>query len=223
MIIVAMERQPRRRARVEVSTDDGRRFDVSRALARERGLRAGRPIDTEEIDELVALDARREALRSAGSMLARSQRSERELRRRLAMRRFDGSVIAETIDRLRAAGLVNDRQFAESWVEARDHRRPRGRRLAAAELRAHGIDAATAIAAAGQISEEDAAYRAAGKHLRTLRNADYPRFRRGLAACLQRRGFGWDTIRATIDRCWRECGGGAADEDALDDLEGAME
>lgn len=223
MLITAIERQPRRRARVEVHVDGQRRFDLSRDLARTRALRPGQPIDESEIAALVALDARRESLRTAASMIARRPRSEREVRQRLAMRRFDATVIAETVTKLKTAGLLDDRAFAESWVEARDDRSPRGRRLVAAELRARGVDMPTAIEASDQISEEDAAYRAAAKRVLSLANADYAAFREKLAAHLQRRGFGWDVIRTTIDRCWRERGGGSDADPAFDDLEYAIE
>ncbi len=229
MIITAIERQPRRRGRVEVWTDGQCRFDVSRKLVRERGLRIGHEIDGAEIDEIVALDARREALRLAASLIARRPRSEREVGQRLSMRRFDPALVRETLDKLKAAGLIDDREFAQSWVEARDHRSPRGRRMVAAELRARGVDAPTAVVATAQIEEEDAAYRAASRPLRTLRDAEYARFRDRLVSHLQRRGFAWGVIRSTIDRCWRERDDAALDADAasaehaFDDLEYAIE
>ena len=223
MLITAIERQPRRRGRVEVWVDGERRFDVSRDLARARGLRIGQAIDETEIETLLALDARRESLRVAASMIARRPRSEREVRQRLTIRRFSVSVIGETIDKLKAAGLLDDREFAQAWVEARDHRSPRGRRLVAAELRARGVDLPTAVEASEQISEEDAAYRAAARRMRSLSHVEYVEFRDRLATHLQRRGFGWDAIRATVDRCWREREGASDIDVAFDDFEYAIE
>src|SRR2546423_935973 len=84
MIITAIERQRKRRGRVEVWVDGGLRFDVSSALAKSRGLRPGATIEATEIETIVALDARRAAMQVATSMLARRPHSEREVRRRLA-------------------------------------------------------------------------------------------------------------------------------------------
>ena len=76
-------------------------------------------------------------------------------------------------------------------------------RLIARELRANGVEAAIADEAAAAVSDEDAAYRLAARRLRSLAGLEYDAFRNRLGAYLQRRGFGWDVCRATVDRCWR--------------------
>src|SRR4051794_14901896 len=224
MIITAIERQRKRRGRVEVWVDGQLRFDVSSAVARERGLRPGGAIDPAEIETIVALDARRSAMQVATSMLARRPHSEREVRRRLAMRRFDAALIDETITKLKSARLIDDGEFARAWVDSRDRCSPRGQRLIASELRALGVEVAVATAAVAEVCEEDAAYRFALKRVRGLAELDYKRFREKVGAQLQRKGFGWEVTRATVTRCWSEVRGGRADGDAdFDDLADRIE
>jgi hypothetical protein len=55
--------------------------------------------------------------------------------------------------------------------------------------------------------------------MRSLTGADYRAFRDRLGSHLQRRGFAWDVVRGTVERCWSESGGGAP----ADDLAEAME
>lgn len=219
MIITSIERTRGRRSRIDVYVDGELAFDLARDTASKRELRPGRPIDRVEIEALVAADARRSALDTAAAMLARRPRSEREVRRRLAQRKCEPALIDETVERLRDMKLIDDAEFARAWAESRDRSSPRGRRLIAGELRAYGVTAAVAGEAAATVSEADAAYRVAAKRMRSLTGADYRAFRDRLGSHLQRRGFAWDVVRGTVERCWSESGGGAP----ADDLAEAME
>jgi regulatory protein len=204
MIITSIERKRGRRGRVEVYVDGVLRFDIAREAATKRTLRPGREIADSEIAAMVAEDARRSALDTAVAMLARRPRSEREIRRRLAQRKCDAALTDETIELLRQRGLIDDAEFARSWAESRDRSSPRGKRLIAAELRAHGVELALASEAVAPIADDDAAYRVAAKRLHALEGADDRTFRDRLGAHLQRRGFGWETVRATVQRCLAE-------------------
>jgi regulatory protein len=213
VIITAVERAPKRRNRVDVYVDGVRTFDVTLATARRTDLRPGRPLHDDEIARIIADDRRRAALQAAASLLARRPRSERELRQRLIQRRFDTAIADETIARLRELRLLDDTEFARTWTEARDAQSPRGRRLIVQELRARGVDAAVARDAASSVSDGDAAYRLASRRMRSLAGLDHDAFRTRLAGLLQRRGFGWSVVAATIERCWTELGGAPVEDD----------
>jgi regulatory protein len=219
MIITAVNAKPRRRNRVEIYVDGELAFDLARDTVSKGELRPGRPIDRAEIEALVAADARRSALATAAAMLAHRPRSEREIRGRLAQRKCEPALIDETVERLRDMKLIDDAEFARAWAESRDRSSPRGRRLIAGELLAYGVTPAVAGEAAATVSEADAAYRVAWKRMRSLAGADYRAFRGRLGSHLQRRGFAWEVVRGTVERCWSESGGGAP----ADDLAAAME
>jgi regulatory protein len=204
MIITSVERKRGRRGRVEIYIDGVLRFEIARDAAARRTLRPGRPISDDEITRMVADDARRTALDAAVAMLARRPRSEREVRRRLSQKRCQPALVSETIGMLKERGLIDDAEFARAWAESRDRASPRGRRLVAAELRARGVAHRAAEDAAAAIDDGQAAYRVASTRMRALASADGRAFRDRLAAYLQRRGFGWETVRATIQRCLAE-------------------
>jgi regulatory protein len=138
--------------------------------------------------------------------LAQRPRSEEEVRRRLRRQKVEESTIQEVLDRLRAAGLVDDRAFTRYWLEQRQTFQPRGGRLLRAELRQHGISSELASAAADSLlpSAEEDAYRAAQKRARTLQTADEQTFKTRLTQFLARRGFDWDTIASAVERLHRE-------------------
>ena len=216
MIITAVESTRKRRGRVDVYVDGVVAFDVARATAAARGLRPGVGIDGVEIETIVASDRRRAALETAAAMLARRPHSEREVRRRLALRQFEAGLIDETVARLRDLRLLDDAEFARAWTESRDRSSPRGRRLIVQELRTAGVAAPTAVEAASAVSEDEAAYRVAEKKSRALASCEYRAFRDKLGSHLQRRGFGWDVARATVERCWRDLEHGRAEGGGTD-------
>jgi regulatory protein len=205
MIVTAVERQPRRR-RVNVFVNGRFALVLGTELAAERDVRPGRSLTQDELSALADLEARRSALESALRLLAYRPRSERELRDRLARKRFRRPIIDEALGRLREMGYLDDAAFARFWTETRQSLRPRSSRLVAAELRRMGVEKDTSEQATAGISDEDAAFQAAGARLRALRGLEYQRFRERLGGFLTRRGFTYDVARRTIERCWAELG-----------------
>jgi regulatory protein len=199
MIITAVDRAPKRRDRVQVHVDGVSMFEVSQTTARKHDLRPGRELTASEI-----ADARYVALTAAAAMLARRPHSEREVRARLGRRGCDAQAADGAIQTLTTAGLLNDAEYAQAWTESRDRISPRGHRLVEQELRASGVSLEIARDAADQVSDADAAMRAAARRLASLRGLDYGSFRKRLGSFLQRRGFDWDTCGATIERCWQD-------------------
>ena len=206
MLVTAVVRKPRRAGRVDVYVDGEVAFDVPRDTARKIAMRPGRTIEQHEIASIVAAEQKRQAMESAVTLLARRPRSEREVRRRLAQRKFPPPLIEETVARLRSLQLIDDAAFARFWADARDRSSPRGRRLVTQELRTQGVTAEVAVAATAGLSDADAAYRLASRRMGSMASLEYQAFRNRMGSLLQRRGFGWETARATIERCWRELG-----------------
>ena len=75
----------------------------------------------------------------AAHFLGTRPRTRRELELRLRRSGTTDEVIAATLERLEALGLVDDVAFARWWAEQRDRHAPRGRRMVEAELRQRGV------------------------------------------------------------------------------------
>lgn len=84
--------------------------------------------------------ARDRALR----LLSVRDRSRRELERRLHQIGFQPEEVAEALDRLQEAGLVDDERFAQAVVEHETSKRLSGRRAVMSRLMASGVDRTTA-------------------------------------------------------------------------------
>ena len=208
MLITSVERQPRRRRRVNLFVDGQFAFSLALSLAQEKGIHAGMTVDEAELDALRAEDERRTAYEAAIHLLSYRPRSEREMRQRLRRRGVAPDVIDETVERLHASHYLDDAAFAQFWRESRETLSPRSGRLIRSELLSKGVDAGTATSTVEGLDDEEAAYRAASKRLKSLRGDDYEVFRRRLGGFLTRRGFSYDVVRRIIERCWRDLGGG---------------
>ncbi|MGK2851715.1 MAG: regulatory protein RecX [Candidatus Limnocylindrales bacterium] len=145
-------------------------------------------------------------LEAAARFLEARSRSISEVRRRLTGAGYRTDLVEGAIDRLTELGMLDDEQFARSWVESRDRARPRGERAIRDELRQKGIDRTTADLVvderrAGAVQGQDpddvptsadqaAADRLLAKHERALARVVDPRQRRQRAyALLARNGF----------------------------------
>ncbi len=132
--------------------------------------------------------------------LARRDRSEAEVRRFLARRGASPAAVDAVLRRMVQRGYVNDKAFAERWVQRRLTRRPVGRIRLEQELLGKGVDGETARGAVERalegrterdLAERLLAQRFAGRKPRSLAQA---------VALLTRQGFDTDVIESLRDQ-----------------------
>jgi regulatory protein len=112
------------------------------------------------------------------------------------------------IEKLTRLKLVDDRAFAEYWLENRALHRPKGARALRAELFAKGVGREVVDGALeGERDEPDDAYRAAQRQASRWPLTNERAFKQRLSLFLQRRGFDWDAIEAAANRLWEERSG----------------
>ena len=153
----------------------------------------------------------------AAHFLGTRPRTRRELELRLRRAAATDEVIATTIRRLEALGLVDDVAFARWWAEQRDRHAPRGRRMVEAELRQHGVPREVMEALRGEElaepaldadampgSESERAAVALARHLKGRPMPGEARAVQRLRAFLMRRGFDPETVRATLRAAGRD-------------------
>ncbi len=125
-------------------------------------------------------------------MLAVQARSRAELAAKLYERGIPVDSAERVLDRLGAAGLVDDAAFAESFVTIRHRDRGLGRAALRAELKRKGIDRSIVERAVGGIDDEAERRRAAelvAKKLDSAMFAGPAAARRRLLGMLARRGY----------------------------------
>lgn len=170
-----------------------------------------------ELSSAAEAERDRACLDSALRFLAQRPRSEREIRRRLGEKGHAEAQIDGAIVRLGELGLVDDRAFAQYWIENRDVFSPRGPRALRAELAQKGVPREVVDVELEAGRDEDAdAYRAAEKRARALSRLDESAFRQRLGQFLLRRGFTWSAIEPAVDRHWRERADAARSDISID-------
>lgn len=213
--ITAIEPQARRQGRVNVYVDGEFAIGLFDDVAHTLGLHVGQPITAERLAEISAAETLRRATEDAYHLLSFRARAEKEITDRLTRKGYEEDVVTAVLDKLRASGYVDDASFAQSWVAARG--KTRGRRALAHELRQKGVASEVAGETLDDAKDDEAeraaAHAAAVKKV-GARPADQSREAKArLAAFLQRRGFGWESIRPVL----------AALYAAPDDADGAEE
>ena len=167
-----------------------------------------------DIDERMAIAIAEEATVSraydrAMMMLAARGRASGELRRLLVKKGEAPRVVDDVIQRLVAAGFLNDDAFARQFARSRSTSGTSKRRIEQ-ELARKGIDRQVATSAVVEtfaeehVDEAAAIDRAAEKKLRTLGKVDELTRRRRLYGYLARRGFDPDAINGVMTRLGRK-------------------
>ncbi|HET9476707.1 MAG TPA: RecX family transcriptional regulator [Dehalococcoidia bacterium] len=209
--VTYIERQPRRK-RLAAHLSDGRMLSLTADVAARFRLAAGTVVGADRLQQIADVQAREDAMTAAFRLIAFRPRSENEVRRALTRRAIPAALQDEVVSRLSELGLLDDRAFAASFVESRDGSSPRSRRLLAQELRQKGVTREIAAESTVGVDDADAAYRAAERRAGTMGALPYADFERRLGSFLLRRGFSYETTRATVRRLWQERPGDGEDE-----------
>ncbi len=200
--ITALEPQ-KRPGRLNIFVDGKFVIGVGEAVAADLRLRVGREMTSEKLLEVAGAEEVQKALDSALGLLEVRARAKREIETRLTQKGYEPSIIEQVVEKLVRLELLNDAQFAAQWVEAKTRvggNRPVGRRRLSSELYAKGVAKDQIAEAVGIVSNSDElalARAAASKKVRGVpsdREA-LQKERQKLMGFLQRRGFGWETVK----------------------------
>ena len=214
--ITALEAQQKREGRINVFIDGKFALGLFDDVVLTLGLRIGQQITPERLEEIAQAETLRKAIEDAYNLLSFRSRAEKELSCRLKRKGYEESVIAQVLQKLRATGYLNDEAFTRSWVQSRG--KTLGRRALEHELRQKGVDSETVAQTLAEEKSDEAeenaarlvAFRKVGE-----RPTDKSREARAkLASFLQRRGFGWSTIRPILTELYDSRDGNDSDIDS---------
>lgn len=151
MKITDIKRQVKRADRYSIYVDEKYVFSLSDNELLQIGLFVGQEFDEGELEKLKQSAVLDKAYSRSIDLLARRARSEWELRQYLVRKEYEADVVEQTLTRLSASGYVNDKQFAESWVNTRHLLKATSKRRLQQELRQKHISSETI----DEVLEED--------------------------------------------------------------------
>jgi len=135
MRITAIKQQVKRQDRYSIYVDDRYVFSLSENELINTGLRVKQELTAEELHGLKDQAVLDKAYDRTLNLISHRMRSEWELRDYLKRKEYDEDVSAQTIERLRERGYVNDAEFARRWVENRRLLKATSKRRLSQELR----------------------------------------------------------------------------------------
>lgn len=193
--------QARDAERFNVFIDGEFAFGLAGAVVEREGLWVGQDLAQNDLDRLLEAEAYFRALNAALHFLAYRPRSEGEIRHRLRRSDTASPIIDMVLDQLRDWRYVDDEDFAQRWIENRSQHRPRGARLLTQELRAKGVDPEVVSRSIeeAELDETAQALEAGRKRWSQLASLEPEVRDRRLTGFLQRRGFGYDSIRQVLE------------------------
>ena len=137
--------------------------------------------------------------------LAVQARSRADLEQALAKKQVPAEVASAVLDKFEDAGLVDDEEFARSWVQSRQRSKGLSSRVLAMELRRHGVGDETVREALDELDPEaeiEAAHRLVQAKLRSMSRLDDTTRIRRLTGLLARKGYSpqvaFDVVRQEL-------------------------
>jgi regulatory protein len=204
--ITKIEIQKRNPGRVNIFADGEFLIGLSKETLLRAGLRVGDQISDSQANDLTAQETLLSAKNAALRLLAVRPRSEKEIIDRLREKEFSEQDVAAVVGDLRTAGLVNDTEFARTYIRNALAIRPVGelqlrRKLLLLGVSKAIIDEAVASTLA-DVDMTDIARIAALAYQKRLRHSpgteDPRKNRNKISAFLARRGYSWTTIAAVM-------------------------
>ena len=194
-----------RRGQVAVHVDGNFVFSVSDSFVARWHLYQGRELDDDALAQLRGQASAERVMADAYRLLGHRARSRHELRRRLLQKGHDDEAVAGALERLAGDGLLDDAEFARSYVADKRGLSGWGSRRIFRGLTELGvardvIDAALGAAAATEGDDAELERALAVLRRRGAPQAPLVAARRRAYQALVRRGFNTTVAYAAIRR-----------------------
>ena len=146
---------PQNKKKVKVVFDDGQTLITFGETLDERGIKEGSEVSFDKLREYAEDGERHLAIKKAAETLAKSLKSEKQLRQFLYEKGFSSKAIECALERMKEYGYADDAKFAAAYVDF--HCAKYGRKKLLYELQtAKGVDKDIACSAVyDALSDED--------------------------------------------------------------------
>lgn len=216
MKITSVERQKKNPKRFNVFIDGEFAFGADEDLIVDKRLLKGKEISADELEILIKESEIGKLMERMYGLLSRRARSEGEIRTYLKQLSFKRKVkgeekiselvIEDLVNKLKKKELINDLEFARSWVESRSRRK--GKIALKQELFQKGIDRETIEEVLGskyQVSSEtETAKKLLEKRIQRWKNLSKPEIKQKSLQFLISRGFDYETSKEVLENVLKE-------------------
>lgn len=206
--IIRLKNKPRF---VSVLIDENDKYVLHKDVAVKFGLRKGADISELKIKELLLQNEFHIAKDTALRYLSYRQRTEYEIRKKLTQKKYKQKIVEYTIENFKKIGLINDKEFAESFARDTLKKKGIGKALLKQKLLNKGLpkDVITPVIenTYKTINEKETAIQIAKKQLKKYENRKNKSTDKEnqirLSNFLAQRGFSWDIISQVIRQIFK--------------------
>lgn len=201
MPIVTAIKPQRSKKRVNIHLDGKFGFGIDLENSVKLGLKVEQELSEEEIEKIIKKAEFQKAYDKIVRFASLRPRSEKEINDWLRKYKVHKSIHKELFNRLKRLDMLDDRKFAQWWVDQRLSFRPRGKRALFAELRQKGIDRdlIKEVLDETKVDEEKIAFNLLKKRSYRWKNLGKLEAKRKMSEFLARKGFNWEIIKQAID------------------------
>ncbi len=174
---------------------DGASFFIPRIIAEREGLTPGDSLSEPQAEQIRNISERYLCKQKIFDALSRRDHSRREIVQKLRLKKFRPEIYEDLLDAFEQENLINDRRFAENFIQSRLRNNPEGAVMLRQRLAVKGISREIVQDIMEKFVDEvvlwDACLRVGDKLSRT-KDGDK------LRDAMLRKGFSWGMVKAYI-------------------------
>lgn len=199
MIITNIEKQKNNDKRYNIYIDNNFSFAIDEQNLIYFKLEQNSEITIEKYNYIVEFIIYNKAKDKAFNFLSYKSRTEKELRDKLQTENYNLEIIDKVVDLLKKYNYINDKSYAQDYINTCIRLKPMGKRMIKYELQRKGIDNHIIEAAieAANIDELDLAISLLNKKLKSNKEIDIKTKKR-LYNYLVRKGFDLEIINKSF-------------------------
>lgn len=200
MPIVTEIRQQKNKNRVNVYLDGvfGFGIDLDNLVLSE--IKEGKEFAEEEIEKIIKKAELQKTWEKLLKFASLRPRSEKEIKVWLKRKKIHESLHEDLFNRLKHLDLMDDKKFAEWWVEQRITFKPKGKRALTVELRQKGIkkEIIEKVLSDSPIDEEKMAKELLTKNSYKWEKLPSLKAKQKMSEFLLRKGFSWEIVKRMV-------------------------
>ena len=194
MRLTKIETQKRSPNRRSIYIDDKFVTGIDEEVLLKFNLKEGMDIDADMLDKIIREEKKHKVKEQALSLLSYRARAKKELVNRLRQKGAEPQFMAEVMKELEALGLINDTEFANTWVKWRSG--SYGPIRLRKELLIKGVSNELIDQALANFDELELAKTLVERWIRKHKNLAPEIFRRKLFNFLASRGISYETMKS---------------------------
>lgn len=200
MSIITSIKPQKNKKRVNIYLDDKFGFGLDLENFVKLGLKVEQELSEDRVAEILKKAELQKTLEKLLRFSTLRPRSEREINNWLKKYKVHRSLISSLLKKLKRLELLDDKKFAQWWVDQRMSFRPRSKRILNQELRIKGIDRNTIedVLAEVVIDEVKIAKEILSKKMYKWEKLPEFEAKKKMGEFLARKGFGWSIINKVI-------------------------